>query len=220
MTRPRRPFEVLESPAVVLLRGNVDTDQIIPARFLRKPREGTAGYAPYLFADLDDAPAGLRGEERGDGCDGEEAGGEAAPEILIAGRNFGCGSSREGAVYALVDAGYRAVVAESFGDIFRANAARNGLLCVQLAPEEVGALAAAAAEAPAARLTVDLPAQSVAAPGLAAYHFAIDGFSKKLLRAGYDELDLTLSLAGAIADFSAAAEAARPWLRPETTGEA
>ena len=174
------PFTVLTAPVAVLDRANVDTDQIIPARFLRKPR--SAGYGNFLFADL-----GVRLPP--------------GAAILRAGENFGCGSSREGAVYALVDAGIRCVIAPSFGDIFAGNAAQNGLLTV--------ALALSAAEG--AALTVDLPAQLVRLPDGTAHGFAIDAFRKQRLLEGRDDIDLTLAHAAAIAAFEAADRAARPW---------
>ena len=174
------PFTVQTAPVAVLDRANVDTDQIIPARFLRKPR--SAGYGNFLFADL-----GVRLPP--------------GAAILRTGENFGCGSSREGAVYALVDAGIRCVIAPSFGDIFAGNAAQNGLLTVAL-PLDVpeGAV-----------LTVDLPAQLVRLPDGTAHRFAIDEFRKQRLLKGRDDIDLTLAHAAEIAAFEAADRAARPW---------
>ena len=121
------PFSIVSAKAVVLDRGNVDTDQIIPARFLRKPR--SAGYENFLFVDLPEVRAAVLG-----------AG------VVFAGENFGCGSSREGAVYALIDAGVRCVVAPSFGDIFAGNAGKNGLLLLTV-PEAATAEMRVAVEA-------------------------------------------------------------------------
>lgn len=175
------PFRVLTGPVAVLERANIDTDQIIPARFLRKPR--SAGYGQFLFADLGAAlPPGVA--------------------ILVAGANFGCGSSREGAVYALVDAGIRCVIAPSFGDIFAGNAAQNGLLTVPLALSGVPA---------GAVLTVDLPAQDVRLPDGSVRRFEIDPFRKQRLLDGADDIDLTLAHEAEIADFEAQDRAARPW---------
>ncbi len=203
MTVGPQPFAALEAPACVLDRANLDTDQIVPARFLRKPRSAPDGYAPFLFRDLEGLPPGARPAE-----------GAPAARILLTGPNFGCGSSREGAVYALVDAGVRAVVAESFGDIFRANAARNGLLCVRLSAAQVAALMRSVTASPQARLRIDLPEQTVAAPGVAPMRFEIESFSKQLLVAGQDEIGFTLARAAEIAAFAAQAEAERPWLVP------
>jgi len=178
------PFGVLRGRAAMLPRANVDTDQIIPARFLRKPR--AAGYQAYLFADL-------RNEEP----DFPLRGGEA---ILVAGENFGCGSSREGAVYALVDAGIRCVIAPSFGDIFAGNAGKNGLLTVTL---PTGGFAAG-------EMIVDLPAQLIRA-GDRHFAFAIDPFRKKCLIEGLDDIDLTLEHAASIAAHEASLPA---WTMP------
>ena len=175
------PFTVLTAPAAVLDRANIDTDQIIPARFLRHKR--SVGYQKFLFADQDfRLPPGAG--------------------ILIGGANFGCGSSREGAVYALVDAGVRCVIAPSFGDIFAGNAAQNGLLTVALALEGVR---------DGDTLTVDLPAQTVRLPHGGTVAFAIDPFRRQRLLEGSDDIDLTLAHAGEIAAFEARDPAARPW---------
>ena len=175
------PFTVLTGPAAVLDRANIDTDQIIPARFLHQPRN--AGYGRFLFADLGlHLPAGAT--------------------ILVAGDNFGCGSSREGAVYALVDAGIRCVIAPGFGDIFAGNAAQNGLLTVTLALPDMRN---------GDTLTVDLPAATVRLPDGTAHGFAIDPFRKQRLLEGRDDIDLTLTHRADIAAFGARDRTARPW---------
>lgn len=198
------PFTSLAAPAIPLRLANVDTDQLLPGRFMRKPRGD--GYHPWLFHDLRrDADGGLRpdfplNDPRYDG----------AP-ILVADRNFGCGSSREGAVYTLVDAGIRCVIAPSFGDIFAANAAKNGLLAVAL-PRDVVEAAWAAVEAdPAAPLTVDLAAQTVRLPNRAPVRFEIDPFRKECLLAGRDDIDLTLERDAEIASYEAAIARRQPW---------
>lgn len=191
------PFGVLSAPAAVLEAANIDTDQIIPARFLRKPR--SAGYQQFLFHDVrqaqPDFPHGLGGNR----------------PILLAGANFGCGSSREGAVYALVDAGVRCVIAPSFGDIFAGNAAKNGLLTLVLPAEQVATLAERARTGQ--EITVDLPAQEVRA-GNQALSFAMDPFRKRCLLEGLDDIGLTLANAGAIAAFETADRVRRPWATP------
>jgi len=183
------PFGILTARAAVLDRANVDTDQIIPARFLRKPR--SAGYGNFLFHDEPEVRAGVQGVA-----------------ILLAGANFGCGSSREGAVYALVDAGIRCVIAPGFGDIFAGNAGKNGLLTLALADEAIAPLRAGAAE-----LTVDLPAQTVSAAGVS-MQFDIDPFRKRCLIEGLDDIGLTLVHAAAIEAWQQTDRVARPWAAP------
>jgi 3-isopropylmalate/(R)-2-methylmalate dehydratase small subunit len=192
------PFKRLEAVAVPLASSNIDTDQIIPARFLQKPRK--AGYADFLFRDLRlDSSAAPRPEF----ILNQPA--YAAARILVAGRNFGCGSSREGAVYALWDCGFRSVIAPSFGDIFHNNALKNGFLPVVLPPSDVDELLAMLAAMPGARLTVDLAEQSVTSPDGTIRRFDIDPFIKQCLLRGVDELDYTLSLGNEIAAFEARA---------------
>lgn len=185
------PFGVLSARAAVLDRPNIDTDQIIPARFLRKPR--SVGYGQFLFHDLPEVRATLPGAE-----------------ILLAGANFGCGSSREGAVYALVDAGIRCVIAPSFGDIFAGNAAQNGLLTVVL-PGEALVMIQDAARSGA--VVVDLPAQTLVARDLS-IPFTIDPFRKRCLIEGLDDIGFTLTHAAAIVAWEAADAARREWVRP------
>lgn len=194
------PFTVLTAPAVALDRANVDTDQIIPARFLRKPR--SAGYQNFLFHDL-------RREDAGFPLDAPGAKGAA---ILVAGENFGCGSSREGAVYALVDAGLRCVIAPGFGDIFAGNAAKNGLLTITLPEGDVATLLELLRRP--APMTVDLPAQRLRLPNGAERGFDIDPFRKRCLIEGLDDIGLTLQHAERIAAWEAADRDARPWALP------
>jgi 3-isopropylmalate/(R)-2-methylmalate dehydratase small subunit len=182
------PFTVLTGPVCVLDRKNVDTDQILPARFLRKPR--SAGYQNFLFHDL----------RAGD----PEFPVREGTAILIAGENFGCGSSREGAVYALVDAGIRCVIAPSFGDIFAGNASKNGLLTLALAGIKTSG----------GVMTVDLTAQMLHLPDGTAIPFEIDPFRKRCLVEGLDDIGLTLRHAAALAAFERYDRAARPWATP------
>jgi len=191
------PFSVLSGPAAALDRANVDTDQIIPARFLRRPRSD--GYNNFLFHDLRESDPGFPLGSRGN------------PPILVAGANFGCGSSREGAVYALLDAGIRCVIAPGFGDIFAANASKNGLLTVVLAPEQCAALREAAAADH--EITVDLPDQQVRAANTA-FGFEIDPFRKQLLLRGQDDIDLTLEIAEDIDTYEGNIPSLRPWAIP------
>ena len=181
------PFTILESPAIAFLRDNVDTDQLIPARFLQKPRR--LGLQDYLLHDFRFA---ADGSPRSD-CPLNEPG-AAAARILLAGRNFGGGSSREQAVYVLQDFGFRVVIAPGFGDIFRINALLNGLLPVQL---PVDAVASLAAEQGA--LAVDLERQTVTAPSGQRYAFDIEPHAKHCLLRGLDEFSFTREYLPAIA---------------------
>jgi 3-isopropylmalate/(R)-2-methylmalate dehydratase small subunit len=189
------PFERLEAVAVPLALSNIDTDQIIPARFLQKPRK--EGYADFLFRDLrldsNGAPKDFILNEPS----------AASARILVAGRNFGCGSSREGAVYALWDHGFRSVISPSFGDIFYNNSLKNGFLPVVLSQSGVDELLAMLIAAPGASLTVDLVKQSVISPAGMVHRFEIDPFVKQCLLRGVDELEYTLSLGNEIAAFEA-----------------
>jgi 3-isopropylmalate/(R)-2-methylmalate dehydratase small subunit len=170
-----------------LPRANVDTDQIVPARFLKKPR--SENFGAYLFHDLRADPAFVLNLPAY-----KEA------RIVVAGRNFACGSSREHAVWALADGGFRAAIAPSFSDIFSSNALKNGFLPVVLPEETVAAILAALAQAPGTRLTVDLEAQNVIAPG-GTHRFEIAPFPKKCLIEGLDEIGYTLGQIDQVAAF-------------------
>ena len=169
-----QPLRNLKSIALPIPHSNVDTDQILPARFLHKPRKD--GYSQFLFADLRHLV------DRAD-C--------PRPRILIAQENFGCGSSRENAVWALADFGIRVVIAPSFGDIFSSNCIKNGILPVRL---RVGIVASLLGESEPQTLYVDLYSQTVTIPDGTRYGFEIDLFSKQCLLNGGDELDYTLTL--------------------------
>ncbi len=192
-------FQHVSGRAVQLSGTNIDTDQVIPARFLRNPR--ASGYAGYLFHDLRYAHDGSPRPEFPLNLPAN-----AGAPILAAGENFGCGSSREGAVYALFDAGFRCVVAPSFGDIFRNNCYKNGVLPIALDAAAIAGLFAQRAE-----WTVDLPAQTVRA-GAATHAFAIEPFWKECLLEGVDDIDLTLRERDSIAAFAAAHFQRFPWL--------
>jgi 3-isopropylmalate/(R)-2-methylmalate dehydratase small subunit len=195
-------FTTLHAIAVPLDRANVDTDQILPARFLKKPR--SAGYGAFLFHD----------ERRRDPDFALDRPAFRGAAILVAARNFGCGSSREGAVYGLVDGGIRCVIAPSFGDIFAANAAKNGLLTITLPEAEVGKLRDRLRTAPGARLMVDLPAETITDPDGQTIHFEIDAFRKRCLMEGLDEIDLTLESINAMTAFDERAAREQPWRLP------
>jgi len=189
-----KPFEFVDSVAVPFQQANVDTDQILPARYLQKPRSDDFG--AYLFRDLRFRKAGS--EEPGFVLNRPPY---RQGRVLVARRNFGCGSSREHAVWALHDYGFRAVIAPSFGDIFSSNALKNGLLPVVLPEEAVAELLAAASEHPGSRVKVDLAAQTVVASNSVTHAFDVDPFSKHCLIKGLDELDYTLSQAQHIVEF-------------------
>jgi 3-isopropylmalate/(R)-2-methylmalate dehydratase small subunit len=182
------PFKIVSGPVSVLLRNDVDTDQIIPKQFLKRIER--TGWGQFLFHDW-----------------AKEPGWELPSRpILVAGRNFGCGSSREHAPWALQDYGFRAVVAPSFADIFRSNCTKIGLLPVALAEEEVRAVA------DAGEAEIDLEAQEVRAGGRS-YAFEIDPETRDRLLEGLDEIGLTLAKLDAIE----AHERSRAGLVPVTT---
>ncbi|HEX2547005.1 MAG TPA: 3-isopropylmalate dehydratase small subunit [Ramlibacter sp.] len=175
-----QPFTLLRSKAVPLDIVNVDTDRIIPARFLRKPR--AEGYQNFLFHDL-------RAQDPQFPLDRPEYQGA---QILVAAENFGCGSSREGAVWALAGSGLRAWIAPSFGDIFFENSFKNGVLAIVLPGDKVARLREQLRAAPGTELEIDLAAQTVEMPDGSVERFDVDPFRKECLLAGIDEIDLTL----------------------------
>ena len=199
------PFARLDTAAAPIGVPNIDTDQIIPARFLwRKRRDG---WGHLLFHDLRFNDGG---NPRPDFALNRDAYRDA--RIVVADRNFGCGSSREHAVWALYDFGIRAVVAPSFGDIFLNNSFQNGLLPVALPAGRVAALLAMLEESPGARIAIDLAAQTVTGPDGAIDRFDIDPFRKECLLAGADDVSFTLGHRERIAEFENAYEARVGWL--------
>jgi 3-isopropylmalate/(R)-2-methylmalate dehydratase small subunit len=178
MTAPR--FTQLTSRVVVLLDNDIDTDQIVPARYLKVTDK--AGFGEALFADWRARPGFPIGAPE-----------SAGAQILLAGGNFGCGSSREHAPWALVAGGFRAVVSTSFADIFCGNALKNGLLPVVVSPDVHAQLALARAADPALEVTIDLEAQALSARGIPTTAFTIDGFARRCLLDGVDEVGFLLS---------------------------
>lgn len=200
-----RPFTTLTALAVPLPLAGVDTDQIIPARFMKRTRE--EGYGDALLHDLRRDPSGAM---RGDLALNDP--GRAGARIMVARRNFGGGSSREAAVYALADAGFDCVVAPSFGDIFSSNAVNNFVLPARV-EEAVAERLLALLEGGLREMTVDLGAREVAASG-ERFPFAVrDDWRTKLLN-GWDDLDLTLAQGEAIRAFGEARAARFPWSVP------
>ncbi|MFW7342543.1 3-isopropylmalate dehydratase small subunit [Pollutimonas sp. H1-120] len=189
-----QPFPHLDAAILPIARSNVDTDQIIPARYLQKPRSDDFGQ--FLFRDL---RFDKEGKENPDFLLNKQAYRQA--RIVVAQENFGCGSSREHAVWALHDYGFRAMIAPSFGDIFFSNALKNGLLPVVLPAPVTARLLEMAQAKPGIRLIVDLPAQTVTAPDGVVHRFDIDAFSKKCLVEGLNEIDYTLQKADQITAF-------------------
>jgi 3-isopropylmalate/(R)-2-methylmalate dehydratase small subunit len=176
------------SAVVPLVRDNIDTDQIIPARYLKATTR--TGLGEHLFADWRADPAFPLNQPQ-----------FAGRSVLLAGANFGCGSSREHAPWALTSCGFRAVVALSFADIFRGNALKNALLPIALAPPVHARLCAAIERDPAATVTIDLGGAEIVLPGGEHAPFPIDPFAQKMLLAGTDELGYLLSLSDKIDAF-------------------
>lgn len=196
------PFTVLASTAVPLLRDNIDTDTIIPSREMKTT--GRTGLAAGLFAPWRYSDAAARVPDPAFALNQPQAQGA---RILLGGANFGCGSSREHAVWALAEHGIRCVIAESFAPIFRGNCLRNGLLPLVLPRAAIAALAWQA-------VVVDLAAQTVTA-GDAVHGFAIEPEPKEMLLGGLDAIDLTLKSLPAIEAWTRADRLARPWVYPE-----
>jgi len=190
------PFTTITGVAVPFGVANVDTDVIIPARFLKTITR--SGLGAGAFATLRDDPANLFDTVRNRG----------AP-ILIAGDNFGCGSSREHAPWALADMGFRVVIAPSFADIFAGNAYKNSMLLVVLPQDQIDRLMTAALDVD---LTIDLENQVVTTTYQDRFAFAVDPFRKAALLAGQDEIGLTLTMAPAITAFEARLAGDRPWV--------
>jgi 3-isopropylmalate/(R)-2-methylmalate dehydratase small subunit len=199
-------FVRLAAKACPLLLPNVNTDMILPARYLKLPRSAELGRV--LFYDL---RRDAQGQEKPDFLLNQPIWRDA--KILVAGRNFGGGSSREAAVYALYEAGIRCVIASSFGDIFAQNSVKNGLLPAVLRETDVQELGAAIAADPNLPITVDLEHQIISR-GNRSFDFAIDPVSRNQLLNGWDDIELTESHGDRIAAFKAKDRERRPWARP------
>ena len=203
-----QPFTRLTGVAAPIDLPNIDTDRIIPARFLRKPK-GAPGYERFLFHDMR-FDAG--GAERPDFVLNRAP--YRAAKILVAAENFGCGSSREMAVWTLEAYGVRAVIAPSLGDIFHQNCVKNGLLPVILPGPIADDLRRQLRERPGATVSVDLESQTVTAPDGAAHRFEIDPFAKQMLLSGQDEIALTLGYERQIREFEERHGRAMSWIVP------
>jgi 3-isopropylmalate/(R)-2-methylmalate dehydratase small subunit len=188
--------------AVALPLENVDTDQLIPARFMSAPR--SAGYGGFLLHDLRREEGALRPDFPLNQPQAQDA------SVLVARRNFGGGSSREAAVYALADAGFRVVIAPSFGDIFSSNAVNNGVLPARVSEAEVERLLAACPS----ELVVDLEGLTIAGAG-EKIGFILDPIWRQKLINGWDDIDLTASHMAAIAAYAGARRKRAPWVWPK-----
>ena len=200
-----KKFDSIAAVAMPMDAVNLDTDQLIPARFIRKPRDDD--YHVYLFHDLRFDETGA---ERPDFVLNQAPYREA--RIIVGARNFGCGSSREAAVFALDANDFRAVVAPSYGDIFFNNCFKNGVLPVVLDEAEVDGLRAALQARPGARLTIDLETQILTGPDGDAHPFDVDPFRKHCLLNGLDDISLTLERAAQMDAFEAAYRDEMSWL--------
>ncbi len=202
-----RAFTTLDAIACPLPLANLDTDQLLPARFLKRPR--SQGYGSFLLHDLRFGADG-----KGKGSLSLDDPRRKGARIIVARRNFGGGSSREGAVYALADFGISCVIAPSFGDIFAGNCVMNGLLPARLGEAELEALLAKLELLEGLSIKVDLEAQRITC-GNAVFEFQIDPFWKTKLLNGWDDIDITTSHAAEIASFMSEDARRRPWARPE-----
>lgn len=200
------PFVPVVGVAAPYYHADVDTDKLIPHRFLRKPL--AAGYRNFLFynerftSDGREVPDFVLNREP-----------YRRAQILVSGPNFGCGSTREGAVYSLLDFGIRVVIAPSFGDTFMANCLQNGLLPVALPSAVVEELAVHLSENPGAVVAIDLESQTVTTPGAITYSFEIDPSRKRRLLEGQDDISMTLQYVERIAQFENDYRMRLPWLR-------
>lgn len=209
-----KKFETHTGVVAPLDRKNVDTDLIIPKQFLKSIKR--SGFGKNLFDEIRYLDEGQPDQD----CTGRPLNPDfvlnkaefAGASILLARNNFGCGSSREHAPWALDDYGFRAVIAPSFADIFFNNCFKNGLLPIILSEDEVDQLFAAVAAAPGMSLTVDLLNQKVVSPTGAQYSFEVDGFRKHCLLNGLDDIGLTLEHADEIRAYEAKRRQQAPWL--------
>ncbi len=189
-----QPFVTQTAVAAPLEGVNVDTDQLLPARFLKADR--AQGYGQYLLHDL---RFNEQMQERSDFVLNRPA--FRGTQILVADANFGCGSSREGAVYALVDFGIRAVIAPSFGDILFSNCLKNAVIPVRLPADVVAGLRNSLTRVPGSEVTVSLEAMTATFPDGSIHPFALDAFSRECLLKGVDEIQLTIGEMGTIEAF-------------------
>jgi len=202
-----KPFLVHTGLVLPIDRPNVDTDAIIPKQFLKKVER--TGFGKHLFHDwryLDEAetrtnPDFILNKSQYQGA-----------TVLLARDNFGCGSSREHAPWALADFGFRVIIAPSFADIFYNNCLRNGILLIRLKPEEVDALFHFVVQGSGAKITADLPQQKIVVPNGKEYSFAIDAFVKECLVKGLDAIGWTQQFTSDIERFEIKLKNEKPWI--------
>jgi 3-isopropylmalate/(R)-2-methylmalate dehydratase small subunit len=208
-----QPINILTSTAVPLDISNIDTDQIIPKQFLKRIER--TGYGEFLFYDWRRIQEGPQTGEANESFVLNKPEFSGA-KILIAGKNFGCGSSREHAAWALTDFGFLAVIAPSFADIFFSNAGKNGMILVRLSEEDVNLLTHRSAARPEHSITINLEEQTVTDDEGFAATFEIDPFRKYCLLNGLDDIALTLRHATELDNYEANHDA-EFWLTPRTT---
>ncbi len=207
-------FARLEGLVVPLDRDNIDTDAIIPKQFLKSIKR--SGFGPNLFDEMRYMDIGQPGEDcsrrpRNPNFVLNQARYQVA-QVLLARKNFGCGSSREHAPWALLDFGIKVILAESYADIFFNNCFKNGLLPIELPAAELAALFAQVEAMPGYKLTIDLKQQVVIRPDGKALPFAVDSFRKECLINGWDDIGLTLRHADKIRAFEDSRRTTQPWL--------
>ncbi len=202
-----KPFTKLTAVAAPFDMANIDTDKIIPARYLRKLRNTEAGYGPWLFYDM---CFDANGKERPEFVLNQTPWRDTG--IIVAAENFGCGSSREGAAYAMLDWGISAVIAPSFGDIHYANEIQNGMLPAILAEEHCAVLRAQLKATPGSSIAIDLETQTITGPDGKTYRFDIDAVYKERLLKGLDDVGLVLQELPAIEAFEKQHHEKMPWL--------
>jgi len=202
-----QPFAILTAVAAPLEIASIDTGMILPGRYMRRHRRPGHDYGEAFLYDLrfDEA-----GQPRADFVLNDPVYRDA--KILVTGRDFGCGSSREGAAFAVMDFGLRALVGPSFGEIFQVNCIQNGILAMTLPEAIIQDLWRQLRERPGAEMTIDLPNQSLIAPDRNAHAFEISPLRKDRLVRGIDDIDVTLEYREAIESFELKRRAAMPWL--------
>ena len=211
-------FNVEQGIVIPLDRPNVDTDAIIPKQFLKSIRR--SGFGPNLFDEWRYLDLGQPGES----CEGRPLNTEfvlnqrryQGGNILLARENFGCGSSREHAVWALEDFGIRAVIAPSFADIFFNNTSKNGIFAIVLAEDIIEGLFRSVLAAPGFELRIDLPQQYINLPDGSTIAFEVDAFKKDCLMRGLDDIGLTLQRTDEIKAYEQQRQQAAPWLFPSS----
>jgi len=202
-----QPFTVLTAIAAPLEIASVDTGMILPGRYMRRHRRPGHDYGEAFLYDLrfDEA-----GRPRAEFVLNAQVYQNA--KILVTGRDFGCGSSREGAAFAVMDYGLRALVGSSFGEIFQVNCIQNGILAITMPETIIQDFWRQLRERPGVEITIDLPNQSLIAPNRDAHSFEISPLRKDRLVHGVDDIDVTLEYRDAIESFEAKRRAAMPWL--------